>query len=302
MRHPMKDHYIRAISTSGGVRVLICSTTELAGQICAMLQTSATVSIALGRGLAAGALMGGLLKGNQRVALKFEGNGPMQKMIIEAEGDGSVRGTVGDPSAEAEPLEGRWNVPGILGKAGFLTVTKDLGSGGEPYRSMVQLYSSEIGDDLAAYLTESEQTPSAVGVGVSLDSAGQIALCGGFLVQVLPRADDAEINAIMERIEKLEPISELLAEGGTEGLLTILMGDIPYHRLETRELFFRCGCSRSKVEQALCSLGVKGLQELLASEGFAAVTCEFCRQSYRFEADELQRLATLSTLPLEPGH
>lgn len=279
--------------------MLVCSTTELAGRICSMQGTSATVSIALGRGLAAGALMGGLLKGGQSVALKFEGNGPLEKMIIEAEGDGAVRGCVGNPLAEAEPVAGQWNVPGVLGRAGFLTVAKDSGSGKEPYRGMVQLQSSEIGDDLAAYLAESEQTPSAVGVGVSLDASGNIAVCGGFLVQVLPRADDSEINAVMERIGRLEQISALLAESGTDGLLAILMGDIPYNRLETRELFFRCGCSRSKVEQALYSLGAAGIKEILENDGFAAVTCEFCRQEYRFEADELQRMEKLAELPVQ---
>jgi len=295
----MKDHYIRAISVSGGIRVLVCSTTGLAGQICAMQNASATVSIALGRGLAAGALMGGLLKGGQSVALKFEGNGPMEKMIIEAEGDGAVRGCVGNPSAEAEPSEGRWNVPGVLGRAGFLTVAKDSGSGGEPYRGMVQLRSSEIGDDLAAYLAESEQTPSAVGVGVSLDSSGIIKICGGFLVQVLPRADDSEIDAVMARIGRLEQISALLAESGTDGLLATLMGDIPYNRLETRELFFRCGCSRSKVEQVLYSLGSGGIKEILANEGFAEVTCEFCCQRYRFEKEELTQMEMLSGVSSE---
>jgi len=296
----MKDHYIRAISVSGGIRVLVCSTTELAGRICAMQGTSATVSIALGRGLAAGALMGGLLKGGQSVALKFEGNGPMGKMIIEADGDGAVRGCVGNSLAEAEPIEGRWNVPGVLGRAGFLTVAKDQGRGGEPYRGMVQLQSGEIGDDLAAYLAESEQTPSAVGVGVSLDSAGTIAICGGFLVQVLPRADDSEIDAVMERIGQIGQLSTLLAASGTDGVLAALMGDIPYNRLETRELFFRCGCCRSKVEQALYSLGSAGIKEILENDKFAAVTCEFCRQEYRFEAAELQRIEMLAALPVKP--
>lgn len=301
-RCPMQDHYIRAISVSGGIRMLVCSTTELAGHICSMQGTSPTATVALGRGLAAGALMGGLLKGGQRVALKFEGNGPLGKMIIEAEGDGVVRGYVANPLAEAEPVAGRWNVPGLLGRAGFLTVAKDDGRGGEPYRGMVQLQSSEIGDDLTAYLAESEQTPSAVGVGVALDASGTIAVCGGFLVQVLPRADDTEIDAVMGRIGGLEQLSTLLAESGTDGLLAALMGDIPYNRLETRELFFRCGCSRSKVEQALYSLGNEGLQEIREKEGFAEVTCEFCRQKYQFDKEELKRIEMLVDLPVETGH
>lgn len=290
----MKDHYIRAMSASGSIRMLVCDVTSLSAEICSMHKASATVSIALGRALAAGGLMGALLKGNQRVALKYEGNGPMKKLIVEADGDGALRGSVGDPSAEAEPVNGRWNVPGILGKAGFLTVAKDPGTGAEPYRGTVQLHSSEIGDDLALYLTESEQTPSAVGLGASLDSDGDIAICGGFLVQALPKADDAEIDALMERIADLAPISEILAESGTEGLLKALAGDMPYNRLEDRGLFFRCGCSRTKVEQALYSLGASGLKDILENEGVAEVTCEFCRKVYSFEREELEKIQMLS--------
>lgn len=292
----MSDHYIRAMSASGAIRILVCDVTSLSAEICSMQKTSATASIALGRALAAGALMGGLLKGNQRVALKYEGNGPMKKLIVEADGDGAVRGSVGNPAAEAEPVNGRWNIPGVLGRAGFLTVAKDPGTGAEPYRGTVQLHSSEIGEDLALYLTESEQTPSAVGVGASLDSDGDIAICGGFLIQVLPNADDVEVDALMERITALSPISELLAEGGTEGLLASLVGDLPCNRLETRELFFRCGCSRGKVEQALYSLGATGVREIFENEGFAEVTCEFCRKGYRFEREELERIEMLSAL------
>lgn len=299
--HYIHDHYIRAMSASGAIRILVCDVTSLAAEICTMQKASATVSIALGRALAAGALMGGLLKGTQRVALKYEGNGPMIKLIVEADAGGAVRGTVGNPDAEAEPVDGKWNVAGILGRAGFLTVAKDPGTGGEPYRGTVQLHSSEIGDDLALYLTESEQTPSAVGLGASLDSDGDIAICGGFLVQALPKADDVEIDALMERIAALAPISELLAESGTDGLLAALVGDMPYNRLETRELYFRCGCSRSKVEQALYSLGTDGLKSIIEKEGFAEVTCEFCRKGYSFEMEELKRFEMLSSAAEEPA-
>lgn len=291
----MQDHYIRAISESGGIRILACSATSLSREVCALQNSSPTVTVALGRGLAAGALMGGLLKGGQRLAMKFEGNGPMKKMIIEADSDGAVRGFVGEPAAEAEPVEGRWNVPGVLGRAGFLTVTKDLGMGGEPYRGTVQLQSSEIGNDLAVYLTESEQVPSAVGLGVSLDERGEIAVCGGFLVQALPKAGESEIDGLMERIGSLPSITAILADGGAENLLRLIMADIPFTMLETRELAFRCGCSREKVERALHSLGEKELHDICQEDGHAEVSCEFCRRSYRFEADELKSLAALSS-------
>jgi len=292
------DHYIRAITTSGGIRVLVCSVASLAAEIITLQEASPTVSIALGRGVAAGSLLGALLKPGQRVAMKFEGNGPMRKMIIEADSDGAVRGTVANPSAEAVPVNGRWNVPEILGRAGFLTVSRDLGIGGEPYHGTVQLLSSEIGEDLAYYLTESEQIPSAVGVSAALDSDGFLASCGGFLVQALPRADDSEISAVLKGIESLPPITELLEKGGTDLLLSSLMGDIPFNRLESRPLIFRCGCSREKVDRVLHSLGETGLRELRETDGFAEVKCEFCKTLYRLDADELNKLEILSRASL----
>lgn len=286
----MSDHIIRALCLSGGIRILACNADALASEICVLQQASATASIALARGLAGGALMGALLKPGQRTALKFEGNGPLRKMIIEADSDGAVCGCLGNPSAETEPLNGKWNVAGLIGRAGFLTVSKDIGVGGEPYHGMVQLVSSEIGDDLAYYLTESDQIPSAVGLSASLNEHGQISVCGGFLVQALPKADEAEIEKIMRQISLLPPLSELLKQAGPEGVLRELFGDIPYTLLETRDIFFRCGCSREKVERALITLGSAELRDMQIKDRGASITCEFCRKSYHFDAEELEQL------------
>jgi molecular chaperone Hsp33 len=287
----MSDIIIRALSASGGIRVLTCSVGGLAREICLLQQASATVSVALGRGLTAGALLGALLKPGQRTALKFEGNGPMRKMVIEAEWDGAVRGCVGDPAAEAEPHNGRWNVSGLLGHAGFLTVTRDLGLGGEPYRGMVQLRTSEIGADLAYYLTDSEQVPSAVGLRASLDEGGGVSLCGGFLVQALPKADTAEIDGMMARIAEMPPLSSLLQEGGAKAIMDRLFDGMVYNLLETHDVFFRCGCGREKVERALLTLGPDEINDMCEKEHGADVTCEFCRQRYRFDEAELKALA-----------
>jgi molecular chaperone Hsp33 len=247
----------------------------------------------MARGLAGGTLMGALLKSGQRIALKFEGSGPLRKMIVEADSDGGVCGCLGDPSAEIEPLDGKWNVASLIGRAGFLTVSKDIGVGGEPYHGMVQLVSSEIGDDLAYYLTVSEQIPSAVGLGASLNESGHISVCGGFLVQSLPKADETEIEKIMERITALPPLSELLVEAGPEGLLRELFGDIPYTILETHDIFFRCGCSLEKVERALITLGGMELKDMQTRDKGASITCEFCRKSYHFDVAELERLIVM---------
>ena len=290
----MTDTIIRALSASGGIRALTGSVSGLAREICSLQQASATASVALGRGLAAGALLGALLKPGQRTALKFEGNGPMRKMIIEAEWDGAVRGCVGDPTAESEPNNGGWNVPGLLGHAGFLTVTRDLGLGGEPYRGMVQLHTSEIGADLAYYLSDSEQVPSAVGLSASMDEGGCVSLCGGFLVQALPKADTAEIDGMMARIADLPPLSALLQEGGAEAIMDRLFDGMTYNLLETRAAFFRCGCDRDKVERALLTLGPDEINDMREKEHGADVTCEFCRQRYRFDEAELEALAARS--------
>lgn len=294
----MQDILVRSLSTSGGVRILACSVSNLAAQICTMQHTSATASIALGRGLAAGALMGGLLKTGQRVALKFEGSGPMKKMIIEAEYGGSICGMVGNPYAEAEPADGRWNVPGVIGKAGFLTVSKDIGMGGEPYRGTVQLQTSEIGDDVAFYLTDSEQTPSAVGLGANLEESGKIRYCGGFLVQVLPGAEDHQIDTIVSNIKALPAITDMLAGGGgVEAVIHALFGEQAYTILEKQELRFQCSCSIDKVYKALATFTNAELQDMIRQDEGANVTCEFCCNQYTFTSEELTKIITDKTEP-----
>ncbi len=293
----MGDQIVRALCLSGGIRVLACSAGELAREICELQQASATARIALSRGVVGGALMGALLKDGQRTALKFEGNGPLRKMIIEADFDGAVRGCLGNPAADLEPVNGRWNVAGLIGKAGFLTVSKDLGMGGQPYLGVVQLVSSEIGEDLAYYLTDSEQTPSAVGLSATLAEDGQIATCGGFLIQALPKADSGVIDAIMFRIAGLPALSELLEGGGAERIVRELFGDIPYTILESHDIFFRCGCGMEKIERALLTLGREELHEMRLKREGAEVTCEFCRKTYRLGVDELDSLITLASEP-----
>jgi molecular chaperone Hsp33 len=161
----VKDYLVRIITKDYSVRALACVTTNLVNEACRRQGAYPTAAAALGRALTGGALMGALLKTGQRVALKFEGNGPLKKIIVEAESNGLVRGYVTAPHLHLPPKDGKLDVASALGKAGFLTVTKDLRLK-EPYQGMVQLYTSEIASDLAFYLVESEQIPSAVGLGV----------------------------------------------------------------------------------------------------------------------------------------
>lgn len=282
----MHDHVARAMAAKGKIRAVACTTTKLANDISFLQGASPAVTLALGRALSGVALMGSILKQGQRLAIKFEGNGPMQKLIAEVDWDGALRATVAVPEAMAD------SIPALLGRAGFLTVTKDLGLK-EPYSGMVQLTSSEIGADLAYYLTDSEQIPSAVGLGGCLAEDGQLAVSGGFLIQSLPPSDEAAVEQIMATIATLPSITTLLKEGKSpQELLELLLAGVDHHPLETTELHFRCGCSREKVERALLSLGKKELERLIAEQGEAQVCCEFCKQQYRFERNELETLST----------
>ncbi|MCM2358936.1 MAG: Hsp33 family molecular chaperone HslO [Geobacteraceae bacterium] len=287
---PVSDYLVRIITKAGTIRALACVTTRLVDEARCRHGTRPTASAALGRALTGAALFGALLKTGQRAALRFEGNGPLQKIIVEAESNGAVSGYVGVPEVDLPDRDGKLDVAGAIGRAGFLTVTRDLGLK-EPYKGMVQLLSSEIAEDLAYYLTSSEQIPSAVGLGVLVAADGAVAAAGGFLIQALPPQDGETIDLLMERISRLPQLSELIAGGATpEDILERLFAGIPYDTLEKRALAFRCSCSREKVERALIALGTAELKRHIEEQGEAAATCEFCREDYRFGREELEAL------------
>jgi molecular chaperone Hsp33 len=287
----MTDYLVRVIAKSGSVRGLACITTGLVNDICRRHGTLPTATAALGRALTAGTLMGAQLKTGQRVALRFEVNGPLQKIIVEADSNGSVRGYVGDPHVHLLRQDGKLDVAQGLGRAGFVTVAKDLGLK-EPYRGTVQLYSSQIAEDVALYLVESEQIPSAVGLAEFMELDGTVAAAGGFLIQAVPPVDPAVVDELMARIEKLPPLSELLHRGKSpEELLELLFDGIPYEVLEKRELGFACSCSRERIERVLISMGKKELQSLHQEQHGAEVTCEFCGERYAFDEADLERLS-----------
>jgi molecular chaperone Hsp33 len=286
----MSDYLVRIITKEGNIRALACVTTELVDEARRRHGTFPTASAALGRALTGGALMGALLKAHQRVALKFEGNGPLKKIIVEADSSGAVRGYVSVPEVHMVREDGKLDVAGALGKAGFLSVTKDLGLK-EPYKGMVQLYTSEIAEDLAFYLTESEQIPSAVGLGVFVEPDNRVSASGGFLIQSVPPRDEEVIDKLMDRIGELPPITHLLREGKTpEDMLAIIFEGIPYDTLEKRAIAFRCSCGREKIERALISLGREELSSMIEKQEGAEVKCEFCRKVYNFSHEELNLL------------
>lgn len=234
--------------------------------------------------------MGALLKNDQRLALKFEGNGPLKKIIVEADNEGNLRGFVGVPEIDLPLNEGKIDVAGALGRAGFLTVMKDLGFE-EPYRGIVQLRTSEIAEDLAYYFTESEQIPSAVGLGVFIEPDGSVSAAGGFLIQSLPPSNEEVVDTVIQHIDNMPALSSFFRSGKTpEELLELLFEGIPFHILEKRNLTYRCTCNREIIKRVLMSLGRDEIESIARELGETEIFCEFCRTAYHFSRKELDHL------------
>jgi molecular chaperone Hsp33 len=295
----MTDYLVRAIGDKANLIGLACVTTALVEKARKIHGTSRTASAALGRALTGGLLMGALLKKGQRLALKFEGNGPLRKIIVEADNDGTVRGFVGAPEAEVPFKDEKLNVSGALGSQGLLTVIKDLGLK-EPYQGVVNLLSGEIGEDIAYYYSESEQIPSAVGLGVFVEPDGRVSAAGGFLIQTLPPTEAKMVDRLIENIRKIPLVTEFLRGGkNPEALITEIFSGLPYHALGKKELSFTCRCSKERVEKILVVLGSAELEKMITEQGKAEVTCEFCRTGYHFSREELENLLLESGRPAE---
>ena len=268
----MADYLVRTLTKDGSIRGLAAVTTGLVEEARQRHGVYPTAAAALGRALTGGALLGALLKTGQRVALKFEGDGPLKKIIVEAESNGAVRGYVAEPQVHLPPKNGKLDVAGALGRTGLLTVSKDLRLK-EPYRGIVQLVSGEIAEDLAFYLAESEQVPSALALGVYVETDGRVDAAGGFLIQTMPPVQEEVLDRLIGRIRQLPSVTDLLRAGKSpEDLLADISTGLPYTILEKYALAWQCSCSRERVEKALITLGPEELADLAATETAATIT------------------------------
>jgi len=283
----MTDIIERVISTSGDFFGVACNSTELVTEACRRHDVGPLAAAGLGRALTGAALLAALLKDDQSVLLKFEGNGPLGKIITEAGYNGWTRGFVKDPHADLPLKNGQIDVAGGIGHAGLLTVVKTI-SENQKYPGTIPLYTSEIGDDIAYYLAQSEQTPSTIGLTVHLKPDGTVAAAGGFLIQSLPPADETALTHIEKEISNLSSLSELFGLGKSPAdVLSLLFKNVPHKKIHSKPLSYSCSCSHAKMEGALISLGREDLQKLMEDEGRAEVHCEFCRHSYEFTKDDL---------------
>jgi molecular chaperone Hsp33 len=286
----VSDYVVRSISKDGSIRGIAAVSTDLVEEARRRHRALPTAAAALGRAMTGGALLGAGLKTGQRLALKIEGDGPLKKIVVEAESNGALRGYVAEPGVHLPSKNGKLDVAGAVGRTGLLTVSKDLRLK-EPYQGIVQLVSGEIAEDIAFYLAESEQVPSAVALGVYVETQGQVEAAGGFLIQTMPPVREEVLDQLIARIQKMPLVTDLLRSGkNPEAILADIYADLPYMILDKYALAWQCSCSRERVERALLTLGRAELEELAAEGEMATITCEFCRQEYSFKQEDLERL------------
>ncbi len=292
----MPDEMIRGLALGGRARVVAAATTETVERLRSIHEPSPTVTAALGRVATGTLLLAAVLEkvtGREpMVTVEIDGDGPAGKLLATASASGWVRATVANPRATAEPRpDSKLDVAAVVGTSGHLVVTRDPGIG-EPYRGVVPIVSGEIAKDLAYYLSESEQVPSAVALGVHVLPEARVEHAGGYLVQLLPGVTDDEAQALAGRVAELGAVTPRMREGeGPEAWLNRLFPE-GVEILERTSVRFHCGCSRDRVERALKLLGAVEVGRLLDQSRTEPVvlTCEFCRREYTVPPTDLERL------------
>ena len=289
----MSDQLVRAISKDGFVKAAAVSTRALTERARQIHQTSPVATAALGRLLAAGSMMGNELKGDgSSVTLRIKGDGPLGTLLVVADNEGNVRGSVQNPQIDLPIREdGKLDVGGAVGHGGTLTVIKDLNLK-EPYVGTVDLMGGEIAEDIAGYFVESEQIPTACALGVLVDRDHSVKAAGGYLIQLMPGAGEDTIAKVEGGIMAAGPVSAILdRDPDPEHLLRTVMSDFELKILETCPVSYKCYCSRQRVERALLSLGADELEGILREQGSCHMTCQFCDAVYDFDRQQLEQLA-----------
>ena len=281
-----QNRLVRAITKDRQIRVLTARTTELVEEARKLHKTSPLATAALGRTLTGALLVASLLKSGHEVSLSVDGDGPLGKIVAEANYKGEVRGYLKNPDAHIPLKDGKLDVAGGVGQ-GELTVRKMLANG-KPYEGSTKLISGEIGEDLTYYFTVSEQIPSSVGLGVLVDKDLSVRAAGGFLLQVMPDANDDDIDLLEENIANIGSLSRHIGEGkGPEEILDLVMGDIYYRILEKTDVQYHCRCSEERITSLVKSLSREEIDSVLEELGEIEIQCHFCNQAYSFDENEI---------------
>ncbi|MGX7204884.1 Hsp33 family molecular chaperone HslO [Enterococcus pingfangensis] len=287
----MSDYLVKALAYGGFVRTYAVNATETVSEAQRRHDTWNTSSAALGRTMVGALMLGATLKGEDKMTVKVEGDGPAGAIIVDSNGKGEVKGYIKNPHISL-PLNqiGKLDVRGAVGTAGMFTVIKDLGLK-EPFSGQTPIVSGEIGEDFTYYLAVSEQIPSAVGVSVLVDTDDSIKTAGGFMIQIMPGASEEIIDQIEERLKETTRISTLLDNGQTpEEILQSLLATTDVEFLETLPVQFKCDCSKEKFASAIITLGAEQIQELIDQDHGAEAVCAFCNNKYTYSEEDLYEL------------
>lgn len=285
----MKDYMVRALAYDGQIRAYAANTTAAVQEAQRRHYTWPTASAALGRTMTAGVMMGAMLKGDNNLTVKVEGKGPIGLILVDSNAKGEVRGYVTNPQTHLDLNEqGKLDVRGAVGTEGSLTIVKDLGMR-ENFTGQVPLVSGELGEDFTYYFATSEQVPSSVGVGVLVNPDNTILAAGGFIIQLMPGADESTIESIERRLKLIPPISKLIQQGLTpEEILEAVLGEGKVKVLDSLPVAFKCKCSKERFGAAIISLGSTEIQEMIDEDGEAEAQCHFCHETYHFDQQELE--------------
>ncbi len=287
----MSDYIVRATAANAQIRAFAITSRELVERARCIHDLSPIVTAGLGRLLTASAMMGSMLKGEQDVlTIQIHCDGPVRGLAVTADSKANVKGTALDPQVMLPPNAlGKLDVGGAVG-TGILSVIKDMGLK-EPYVGQTQLQTGEIAEDLTYYFATSEQIPSAVGLGVLMEKDNTVKQAGGFIIQLMPFAEDATISALEEKLKTMESVTKILDDGNTpEQMLELLLEDLGLEISDTIPAKYYCDCSRERVERAIISIGKTDIQEMIDDGKLVEVRCQFCDKIYHFEVDDLKKM------------
>ena len=282
----MSDYLVRGIAFNDQVRIFACRTEDTLNHIGKKLNYFPSALDAVGRVLNVGVMMGSMLKLEETVTIKVDGNGPIGKIIVDADAHGHVRAYADNPRCHFEYNDLRLNAKATVGTEGFINVIKDLKLK-DPFIGSTPIVSGEIGEDFAYYFTVSEQVPTAVSVGVLVNTENEAVVSGGFIIQLLPNTSEEVINALEKKLSILPSMTELLSSGYTlEDICKNLADD--FKLLAKQDVEFRCNCSKEKFERGLISLGKHEIEDILSTDGQADTVCHFCNEHYFFSKEDLE--------------
>ena len=285
------DYIVRATAADGQIRAFAATTRETVETARQDHNTSPVATAALGRLLTAGAMMGVMMKGDKDLlTLRIHAGGPLNGITVTADSKGNVKGYVGNPDVVIPAnKKGKLDVAGAVG-VGFMDVIKDLGLK-EPYVGQCVLQTSEIAEDLTYYFATSEQVPSSVGLGVLMNKDNTVRQAGGFIIQLMPFAEEETISKLEHNLSLINSVTALLDQGMTpEQLLERVLDGLDVEITDRMPCSFTCNCSKERVEKALISIGKKELQEMIDEDKPIEVNCHFCGKTYKFDVDELKKM------------